>query len=86
MRNTRFYDKKCELTKMLKSKNAPAVSVNSIQIGLFRKLVRLGGRGEAESPALFTYISAISSAKSVIQGCIEKEFHTLYYAHHDIDT
>ena len=67
------------MTRRLAYKNTPAVSVNSsIQTGLFRKPVRLGrGRGEKCPRFLFAYISTISSAKSVIQGCIEKEFHTL---------
>ena len=56
------------------------MSVNSIQTGLFRKLVQLGGGREGKCPgSLFGYISTISSAKSVILGCIKKEFHTLRY-------
>ena len=53
-------------------KNAPAVSINSIQTGLLRKLVPLEGEARRK-----VHISTISSPKSVIQGCIEKEFYTL---------
>ena len=55
------------------------MSVISIQTGLFRKPVRLEGRARWKVPALLVClcISTIRSIKSVIQGCIEKEFHTL---------